>query len=37
MSFVPRGSRNSLEFNSKTISDFGETDYTLALKEKLEA
>lgn len=35
MSFIPRGSRNCLEFNSKTISDFDDTNYTLALKEKI--
>lgn len=37
MTFVPRGTRNCLEINSKTISDFGETNYTSKLKEKLEA
>jgi hypothetical protein len=37
ISYAPRGSRNSLEMNNKTISDFGDLNLTLILKEKLEA
>ncbi len=37
ISYAARGSRKSLEMNNKTISDFGDLNLTLILKEKLEA